>query len=211
MATLLFDLDGTLIDSATGITRCVAHALRTLGEPVPDDASLRQWIGPSLRDSFGPLLGDAARTERAVALYLERFEAIGWSEHTLYPGIADAIEALHAAGHRLAVVTAKNEPHARKIIGEMPFAARFETVSGATTDGRISHKPALIAAALERLQVAADACWMIGDRRMDIDGANHHGMRSLGVAWGFGGEQELRDAGATKIVHRTSELTAAFG
>jgi phosphoglycolate phosphatase len=211
LAILLFDLDGTLIDSAIGITRCVAHALQALGEPVPDDTALRQWIGPSLRDSFGPLLGDAARTERAVALYLERFDAVGWSEQTLYPGIADAIEALHAAGHRLAVVTAKNEPHARKIIGEMPFSDRFETISGATTDGRISHKPALIAVALERLQATADACWMIGDRRMDIEGAAHHGMRSVGVAWGFGGEQELRDAGATTIVHRTSELTTLFG
>ena len=210
MSVLFFDLDGTLIDSATGITRCVAHALQGLGEPVPDDAALRKWIGPSLRDSFGPLLGDAVRTEQAVALYRDRFEAIGWTEHTVYPGIGDAIEALHAAGHRLAVVTAKNEPHARKIITQLPFGARFETISGATFDGRISHKPELIAAALERLQVSAGDCWMIGDRRMDIEGARHHAMRSVGVTWGFGGEPELRAAGATKIVHRTSQLVSAF-
>ncbi len=207
---LFFDLDGTLIDSAVGITRCVAHALRALGEPVPDDASLRRWIGPALRDSFGPLLGDATRTEQAVAAYRERFEQVGWTEHTLYPGIGAAIEALHAAGHRLAVVTAKNEPHARMIIGKMPFGPLFETISGATYDGRISHKPELIAAALERLQVAAADCWMIGDRHMDIDGARHHQMRSVGVTWGFGGEDELREAGATKIVHRTSQLIGVF-
>lgn len=210
MAVLFFDLDGTLIDSAVGITRCVAHALQTLGEPVPDDASLRRWIGPALRDSFGPLLGDPVRTEQAVAAYRERFEEIGWTEHTVYPGIGEAVQALHAAGHRLAVVTAKNEPHARKIIAELPFGALFETISGATHDGRISHKPELIAAALERLQVAAGQCWMIGDRHMDIDGANHHQMRSVGVTWGFGGESELLAAGATKIVHRTAQLAAAF-
>src|SRR4249919_3791669 len=210
MAILFFDLDGTLIDSAVGITRCVAYALEKLGEPVPADAELRRWIGPSLRDSFGPLLGDAARTEHAVELYRERFDALGWREHEVYPGIAEAIEGLHADGHRLAVVTAKNEPHAVRILDHLPFGHRFETVSGATVDGRISHKPELIAAALERLQVAASACWMIGDRRMDIEGANHHRMRSVGVAWGFGGEDELRAAGATQIIFAPAQLRPLF-
>ena len=94
---LFFDLDGTLIDSVVGITRCVAYALERLGEPVPDVAVLRRWIGPPLRTNFGPLFGDAERTERAVALYRERFGAIGWSEHTIYPGIEKAVRSLHAA------------------------------------------------------------------------------------------------------------------
>lgn len=211
MAVLFFDLDGTLIDSAAGITRCVAHALEKLGEPVPPREDLRRWIGPALRDSFGPLLNDAARTEQAVAFYRERFESHGWAEHEVYAGIADAIDGLAADGHRLAVVTAKNEPHAVKILAHLPFGHHFETISGATLDGRLSHKPELIAEALDRLGVDAGACWMIGDRRMDIEGANHHGMRSVGVAWGFGGETELRAAGATEIVHRTAQLRALFG
>lgn len=210
MAVLLFDLDGTLIDSAVGITRCVAYALEKLGEPVPAPQALRGWIGPPLRDSFGPLLNDAGRTERAVELYRERFDLHGWAEHEVYPGIGEAIESLHEAGHRLAVVTAKNEPHARRIVDHLPFGHRFETVSGATADGRISHKPELIGLALERLQVSPDDCWMIGDRRMDIEGANHHGMNSVGVAWGFGGDEELRAAGATRIVHETGHLTGLF-
>ena len=76
--TLFFDLDGTLIDSEIGITRCVAHALEALGEPVPDAAALRRWIGPPLRASFMPLLRDSQRVEQAVAHYRERFEDIGW-------------------------------------------------------------------------------------------------------------------------------------
>lgn len=206
--TLLFDLDGTLIDSALGITRCATYAFERMGEPVPDDAVLRGWIGPPLRDSFAPLLVDPARVEQAVALYRERFEAIGWTEHAIYPGIADAIEALHAAGHRLAVVTAKNEPHARKIIDHLPFGRRFVDVIGATPDGRISHKPELIAEALARLGAPADACCMIGDRRMDMDGARHHRMRSVGVLWGFGSEAELREAGAEVLAPAPASLPA---
>src|SRR5512139_817331 len=171
MAILFFDLDGTLIDSAVGITRCVAYAFEKLGEPAPPQHALRAWIGPPLRDSFGPLLGDAERTERAVEFYRERFDAHGWLEHEIYDGIGEAIEALHAAGHRLAVVTAKNEPHAERIVAHLPFGHRFEAISGASVDGRISHKSQLIAQALARLGVDAGACCMIGDRHMDIDGA----------------------------------------
>jgi phosphoglycolate phosphatase len=206
---LLFDLDGTLIDSAVGITRCVAHALAGLGEPVPGEAALRRWIGPALRTSFAPVLGhDAERVEAAVRLYRERFDDVGWREHDVYPGIAEALAALADAGHRMAVVTAKNEPHARRIVEHLPFGHRFETISGATPCGRISHKPELIHEALQRLDLPASACVMIGDRHMDAEGAAHHGMPGIGVLWGFGDEAELRAAGATHLVRTPAELVA---
>lgn len=191
MATLLFDLDGTLIDSAIGITRCVAFALEGLGEPVPPLDRLLGWIGPPLRDSFGPLLNDPARTERAVELYRERFENEGWREHTIYPGIGEAVEALAQAGHRLAVVTAKNEPHAQRIVEHLPFGSRFETIVGATIDGSLSHKTELIAEALHRLDARPEDCWMIGDRWMDLHGAKANDVPAVGVLWGFGDEAEF--------------------
>ena len=205
-AWLFFDLDGTLIDSAVGITRCVAHALERLGEPVPPEAELRRWIGPALRDSFGPLLNDAGRTEQAVLHYRERFETHGWSEHQVYAGIGDAVQALSDAGYRLAVVTAKNEPHARRIVAHLPFGHLFQDVIGATECGRLSHKPELIAEALSRFDLAASQARMIGDRRMDIEGARHHGMASVGVLWGFGGESELRAAGAEQLASDPADL-----
>lgn len=205
-ATLFFDLDGTLIDSATGITRCVAHALTRMRLPVPDERVLRGWIGPSLRHSFSPLLNDPALVEQAVGHYLERFDQVGWSEHAVYRGIAEAVETLHARGHRLAVVTAKNEPHARRIVEHLPFGRHFEHVVGATAGGERSEKPELIAEALARMDLAADSCWMIGDRRMDIEGARHHRMRSIGALWGFGGEDELRKAGASRLAMAPEEV-----
>lgn len=205
-ATLFFDLDGTLIDSAVGITRCVAHALAQLDHPVPPESELRRWIGPPLRTSFAPLLADPERVEQAVAHYRDRFESHGWAEHEIYAGIGEVLDALHAAGHRLAVVTAKNEPHARKILAHLPFGHRFEDIVGATPDGSLSHKPELIAEALRRLSVPPAECWMIGDRRMDIEGARHHAMRSIGVLWGFGGEAELRGAGADRLAAEPPQL-----
>ena len=208
---LFFDLDGTLIESSVGITRCVAYALEKMEQPVPGDAELRKWIGPALRTSFGPVFGDAQRVEQAVALYRERFEALGWQEHAVYAGIGEVVQALHAAGHRLAVVTAKNEPHARRIVEHLPFGGCFDDIIGATPDGVRSHKPELIAEALQRLSLQPAQCRMIGDRRMDIEGARHHGMRNVGVLWGFGGEQELRDAGADHLVMSPARLGPLFG
>ena len=211
MTTIFFDMDGTLIDSEVGITRCVAHALTQMGLAVPPDDELRRWIGPSLRTSFAPLLHDDEKVEAAVEHYRDRFETHGWIEHKIYAGIGEAVEALHAAGHTLAVVTAKNEPHARRIAEHLPFGHLFVDVIGATVDGSRSHKPELIAEALRRLEVAADDCWMIGDRHMDIEGARHHGMRHVGVLWGFGGEAELRQAGAERLASHPKELAALLG
>lgn len=204
--TLFFDLDGTLIDSAVGITRCVAYALTQMQHPVPPEAELRRWIGPPLRTSFGPLLQDPLRVEQAVAHYRVRFESDGWAEHAVYAGVEETIRGLHGAGHRLAVVTAKNEPHARKILAHLPFGDCFEDIIGSTSDGSLSHKPELIAEALRRLSLTAERCWMIGDRHMDIEGARHHGMRHIGVLWGFGGETELRDAGAQRLAQAPADL-----
>lgn len=208
MRTLFFDLDGTLIDSAVGITRCVAHALERMGHPGLPEAALRGWIGPALRVSFSRLFADPAEIERAVSFYRERFEIEGWREHTIYAGIGETVETLHAAGYRLAVVTAKNEPHARRIVSALPFGHRFEDVIGATPDGSLSHKPELIAEALARLALPAAVCTMIGDRHLDIEGAAHHGMRGIGVLWGFGDEPELRAAGAHALARTPDELRA---
>ncbi|MBB5208660.1 HAD-IA family hydrolase [Chiayiivirga flava] len=207
--TLFFDLDGTLIDSAIGITRCVAYALERVDHPVPDDAVLRTWIGPALRTSFAPLLNDVSRVEEAVNAYLERFDSVGWTEHALYPDIAEVVAALHARGHRLAVVTAKNEPHARRIVSHLPFGHLFDDVIGATADGVRSQKPELIAEALQRLGRDPRECTMIGDRRMDIAGARHHAMACVGVLWGFGDEAELIEAGADRLAATPRDLLPA--
>lgn len=205
---LLFDLDGTLIDSFDGITRSIAHAFEQLGETGPDATVLREWIGPPLRLSFGDWFGDPqdARIETAVAHYRTRFDCVGWKEHVIYDGVHELIDALAARGHRMAVVTAKNEPHAARIVEHLPFAQHFETVVGATLDTSRSDKTELIAEALERLAVAPRHCTMLGDRRFDIDGARDHGMHSIGIGWGYGSAEELARAGADSVVVNPAAL-----
>ncbi|CTP88205.1 HAD-IA family hydrolase [Xanthomonas graminis] len=206
-SALFFDLDGTLVDSEAGIVGSIRHAFDELGRPPPAPPQLRAWIGPPLRDSFTDCFaGDQALVEQALSLYRERYDAQGWREHTVFPEIGAAVVALAAAGHRFAVVTSKNERFARRIVATLPFAGHFEEIVGASDDGARRAKPDLIAEALRRMSLQPAQCVMIGDRRMDIDGANHHGMRSIGVLWGFGDEAELRQAGAGALAQVPAQL-----
>jgi len=93
-------------------------------------------------------------------------------------------------------------------VEHLPFGGCFEDVIGATLDGTRSHKPELVGEALRRLALAPAQCWMIGDRHMDIEGARHHGLRSVGVLWGFGSAQELQQAGADVVAANPTELAA---
>lgn len=208
-SALFFDMDGTLIDSEPGIVGGIVHTFDALGQMLPSADQLRGWIGPPLRDSFHERFGgDQGLVEQALALYRERYDSVGWTEHSVFPGIASAIQALYAAGHRMAVVTSKNERFARRIVEHLPFGGHFEEVVGASDDGERRFKPDLVAEALRRLQLEPAQCVMIGDRRMDIEGARAHGMRSIGVLWGFGDEAELRRAGADALAREPAQLAS---
>ncbi|KAB7767495.1 HAD family hydrolase [Xanthomonas maliensis] len=206
-APLFFDLDGTLVDSEQGIVASIVHAFDSEGQPRPTPQTLRSWIGPPLRDSFAARFpDDPALVQRLLEAYRTRYDAVGWTELRVFDGIGALITGLHRTGHPLAVVTSKNERYARRIVEHLPFGACFAEVIGASEDGARRFKPDLIAEALRRLAIDKAGCTMIGDRRMDIDGANHHGIASIGVLWGFGDETELREAGAGAIARTPDEL-----
>ena len=205
----LFDLDGTLIDSEIGIVASIEYALVKLGVPNPPREELRKWIGPPLRAMFPLVLGDDVdRVERAVELYRERFSEIGWREHVVYSGIAEAIDALAGQGIQLAVVTSKPDLYAGKIVASLPFGARFEQVYAVGAGSAHSEKATLIARALDDFGIAPEAAAMIGDRHFDIEGALANQVHAVGVLWGFGGHTELVDAGAHSIAESPDQLPA---
>ncbi|PZQ13502.1 MAG: HAD family hydrolase [Rhodanobacter denitrificans] len=206
-ALVLFDLDGTLVDSEPGIAASAAYALARFGLPAPTRQALRAWIGPPLRESFAAVFGAGdPRVEAAVAAYRERYVATGWRELSVYPGIAETIAALRAGGSRLAVVTTKIEDQARRIVAHLPFGAAFEAVYGAPPGTISGDKSARIARALEDFGVAAGACAMVGDRHFDMLGARANAVRAIGAAWGFGSVEELREAGADAIAAHPDQL-----
>ena len=209
---VFLDLDGTLTDSAPGITRCLAHALASLGAQVPDVAALRSCIGPPLDHSFRRLLGtdDAARIAEAIAHYRERFAASGMYENAVYAGIPENLAALRAAGRRLFVVTSKPRVYAAQIVEHFELSGFFENVYGPDEDGVLHDKADLIARVLSAESIAPETATMVGDRSHDVLGARKNGVASVGVLWGYGSRAELMSAGAGALLASPYELSAAL-
>lgn len=205
---IYFDLDGTLTDPFDGITKSIVYALERLDVPSPGHEELASYIGPSLRETFGFLVG-ADHAERALSLYRERYADIGWRENTPYYGIHDVLETLTAAGHTLFVATAKPTVYAKKIIEHFRMDRYFDDVLGCELDGTRGDKTDLLNWALPQFS-AGERTIMVGDRRHDMVAAKNCGMDALGVTYGYGSAQELQDAGAARLVHRTLDLSGVL-
>jgi phosphoglycolate phosphatase len=200
-AGVLFDLDGTLTDPAEGIVGCIRHALESLEAPVPPASLLTRCIGPPLRESFAKLLDQpgAAAVEEAVRRYRERFEASGMYENRVYPGVGELLERIAGMGWRAYVTTSKPTPYARRILDYFGLNGSFVAIYGSEMDGRLTRKADLLAHVLAAESLAAEDTVMVGDRAEDILGAHKHRLASVGVTYGYGSVQELREAGATWI------------
>lgn len=205
---ILFDLDGTLTDSREGITKSVQYALGKMGIEETDLTALEHFIGPPLFDEFRRCYDfDEVQAKQAVAAYRERFSEVGWKENLLFDGIPQLLAALQAAGKTLAIASSKPSVFIEKILDYFEIASYFSVVSGATLDGRIGTKTQVVRQALDLLGVTdLKQAVLVGDRMHDAEGAQACGIDCVGVTFGFGGEDELRAAGLTKIAHDMQEL-----
>lgn len=208
MRNLLFDLDGTLTEPKTGITRCIQYALTGMGCAAPDEADLVHFIGPPLSQTFGHLLAttDERTINRAVMLYRERFTEVGMYENEVYAGMADTLATLVAEGHWLYLATSKPHIFATKILHHFGLAHYFQAIHGAELDGTRQDKADLIAHILHTETLSAAETAMIGDRKHDILGALANGVTTIGVLWGYGSAAELTEANATYLAADQSAL-----
>lgn len=209
---ILFDLDGTLTDSADGITRCIAHAVETLGGSSPPLAELVRFIGTPLRDIFASLLdtSDASRLDAAISLYRERFVSVGYAENRLYDGICESLAGLRERGYSLFVATAKAQRDANRVVDHFDLGVHFDEVFGVCNEVERRDKSALVARILDDRKIDPSTAAMIGDRSTDILAARHAGIRAIGASWGYGTPDELRDAGSDSIIDSPSELLMHF-
>ena len=212
---VIFDLDGTLIDSRIGIHSSVVHTLKEMGVPQVDQTLLSRFIGPPLIDSFQNVCGmSEPEAERAVAVYKDFFAVEGIKGFEIYDGVREMLWLLRASGVTMGVATTKDEVFAREIVLNADLLPFFSAIIGSDRDGRMLRKPELIAAALSALgvmtpevanaaesrespdDVASDEprIVMVGDHALDILGAKANGIASIAVTYGFGSDDELREA-----------------
>lgn len=206
--SVLFDLDGTITDSAPGITNSIIYARKKWGLEPGTNADYLKFIGPPMPQSFEEYWGFSHEDAvRFLEDYREYFSVKGLFENSVYPGVLPLLEALHAAGARLFIATTKPTGFSEQIAERFGFRQYFELISGSDLK-QTNTKYAVIEQARASCGIDMASAVMIGDRAHDAEGAHQHSIPCIGVTWGFGGREELQAAGAEYIVDTAEELQA---
>lgn len=203
---VVFDLDGTLIESRPAIARSVNHALRRLGHAERSVGEIASYIGWGLDELLVKVFtADEIPIARDVYRAHYRETCVAGSE--LLPGVADALDALRGAGLRLGLATNKPSSFARQLLDGLGLAGRIELALGADQVPRPKPAPDLLLEVLERMQVDAGSALYVGDMEVDVRTAAAAGVDFVGVATGAEDLAQLRRAGASRVIARMSELT----
>jgi phosphoglycolate phosphatase len=208
---LIFDLDGTLVDSLPGIAASLNRTLTAHGLPGHSDARVRSFIGDGIRNLMLRAIAkgaEPATVESLLGLYRKDY-ALSWkSGSTVYPGVASLLDELQRAGFEMAILSNKVHDFTVEMVGAMFPAIRFAAVLG-QRDG-IPHKPHPAGALqlADMLGAAAENCVVIGDSTIDLETAANAGMRGIAVTWGYHDRDALVAAGATRLIEHPSELPA---
>ncbi|MDR0920949.1 MAG: HAD-IA family hydrolase [Lactobacillales bacterium] len=206
---VIFDLDGTLIDTSEGIFNSVRFTEGKMGlTPLPNE-KLVEFIGPKLIDSYMKQFNiDENTASKAVVIHREYGGSKGVYESSAYSGIKELIIGLHEKGIKLAVATMKPEEMAKKILAYFDLTQYFDEIIGMDTENK-RNKPINIEIALKRMSVANSEAIMVGDSNHDAQGAKKVGVAFVAVTYGFGlqSEKELVDSAPVLVIHGTDELS----
>ncbi|WP_195934434.1 HAD family hydrolase [Streptococcus sobrinus] len=206
--TIIFDLDGTLTDSQTGIINSLAYAFKQMGLPMPVQSQLKKFIGPPLSQSFQDFCGlNDIETQKTISYYRQYFADKGWKENQLLPGARELLAKLKQAGKTLLVASSKPEVFVKQILDHFEIDSYFTVIAGASLDDSRSQKSAVIAHALKTAKIEElKGCVMVGDRKHDVEGAKVQGLPTIGLLLGFGSRQELEESGAIAIAENFQDL-----
>ena len=205
---IFFDLDGTLTDAGPGIKACINYALDKMNfKKLGMDSD---WVvGPSLWDTFIKLGIPEENLNAAVSLYRERYNVKGYLENSVYVGIPGQLAMLLEMGYVLSLATSKPTVSASAILEYFDLTRYFSYEFGSNLDGSLSDKSILLKHALAVTGFEPNNALMIGDRQYDIIGAKSNLIKSVGVSYGYGSTNELREAGADLLVEKPAELAKA--
>ncbi|MEW5423191.1 HAD-IA family hydrolase [Amorphus sp. 3PC139-8] len=211
---LVFDLDGTLIETAPDLTASLNTVLALEGLPHADVFRARSMIGHGARAMIVQALKDLeepasdARVDRLLAVFLDHYEAnIAVASHP-YPGLLDALDRLSDAGWQFAVCTNKRAPLAVKLLDALDLSARFQTIAGPDTFGVAKPNPNHLLRTIARAGGQADRAIMVGDSRTDVDTARAAATPVIGVDFGYT-EVPMQEIGPDLLISHYEELEAA--
>ncbi len=198
---VLFDLDGTISESALGIRKSLEHTITVLGGDMPDLSDYTLYIGPPLLDTFRDLCHFSEEKSReGVEIYRAYYDENGKRMNKLYDGIKEVLKILKENNCKIAVCSSKYEKFACEIIEILGVSEYFDAICGSTLDGSRKDKKDLIPYAVDSLggdfENEKEKVVMLGDTYFDARGARHCGVDFVGVEYGYGDIQQMKDEGA---------------
>ena len=203
---ILFDFDGTVFDTAEGITKCVQYALGKMGIEAELD-ELMCFAGPPLVEMFMQKYGMSEKDAlHATELYRERYLPTGWAECSPFDGMNELMQRLRAAGKKLAAATSKPERLARQILEHYSMTDDFDLICGSEFDGTRGQKWEVIDFVLKSFGIEPTDAIMVGDRKYDVIGAKKCGLDCIGVRFGYAEPNELEEHGAVYIAETADDL-----
>lgn len=208
---ILFDLDGTLVDSSQTIRTCIEYALDQLGIAPAPESPVESVIGKPLFEIFlsqHPMSSEQA--ELAVRHYREHYDRLAQVGSQVYDGICEALSNLKSDGMRLYIATVKPTAVADKVLRDLQLRAYFDGVAGASMGAERRDKSSIIAHALKKFDLDPGCSLMIGDRDQDIFGARENGLPCIAVSYGFGSQDELDSALPDFVVAHSREIAPLF-
>jgi pyrophosphatase PpaX len=204
--TVLFDLDGTLVDSIELIVAAALNAFASRPGPSPSEAEIRNTIGRPLPTTFGPWLVDDNDLPFLIAKYRE-YQLEHHDRMTCaYDGIVAAVADLHSSGCRMGIVTSKVGFMAQRALDHCGLAQYMQCLVASDSTAKHKPEPDPVLLALEQLGSSADSAIYVGDSPYDMQAARSAGVYALGVTWGAFTSSALREAGAEAIIEHPSAL-----
>lgn len=199
--TILWDLDGTIVDSGAGIFESFRKTFDELGVAQPTDEVLRTYVGPPLRETFTQLIGfDEVTAARALDIYRRVYHQGAALKATVYPGVIDEIAFSRSTGRINSLATSKALPGSVLVGEHFGFIQLFDFLGTADAESKRYTKTDVLTYALEGLEkmgADTDRIILIGDRIHDVEGARHHGIEVALVTWGYGNAEEWAQADYT--------------
>ena len=189
---ILLDLDGTIMDSGSGIMKSVQYALDRFSLYNQPEEKLRKFIGPALVDSFMNFYGfTREKAEEAVRYYREYYPEKGIFDAFIYPGMKECIEKMAGDGKKLVLLTSKPIFFASKILQHFQLSPYFFLEVGPDMSEQSSDKTLLIEKALKKGEFKREDCLMVGDTKYDIFAAKEVGIDSVAALYGYGDPEEI--------------------
>lgn len=210
-SSVFFDLDGTLTDSAKGCVNAVRYMFDSIGFTEHDEDKLRAFVGPPTRRHLVREYGfSEQKAAEAYVFYREYYDKKGIYENKPYDGIVQAITSIKAAGRSVYIATSKPENLAQSVLDNFSLTQLFDGVFAARHDKNIMEKSEVLESAIAGLGNVTGAV-MVGDRSFDILGGRHVGFDTVGVLYGYGTEDELKNAGCDYIVDSVQDVAELLG